>query len=506
MFTSTERFPFFDYFRVPYQVDGPSAGAADLPRGVGRLHRDHESGSAPSLYWWSGTATHPRRTRAGRFGLAGFTLVCRVLREPPAVLSRQLGTARWRPTWPILDEDGRTVASVWSDEQGNVFLPFDPGEAMTCLWSERYTRLGLSRWTSAVRGTLVKGYYAVRPLLPRTVQIRLRQGYAAHRDLPDFPGWPAEHSLHDLYDWLWARLEALAGEPVPYLSPWPRGREAALVLTHDVETAAGRDTIEVLRGPERELGLRSSWNFVPLRYDVPETLVRRLQHEGCEVGVHGLRHDGQDLASRRKLRRRLPQMRQYAERWGAVGFRSPATQRGWSLMPTMGFDYDSSYTDTAPHEPQPGGCCTYLPFFNEDLVELPMTLAMDHTLFEILGHTDGTVWQEKAEDLRRRGGMMLVLVHPDYAGCPGLLEAWHELLERFAHDDAVWQPLPREVSAWWRSRAASGIERVDGAWQVYGPAAGEAEIRLAGARFREDGSAGALGEEGEPRVDHDIAG
>ena len=27
-------------------------------------------------------------------------------------------------------------------------------------------------------------------------------------------------------------------------------------------------------------------------------------------------------------------------------------------MPRLGFDYDSSYTDTDPYEPQPGGCCT----------------------------------------------------------------------------------------------------------------------------------------------------
>ena len=80
-------------------------------------------------------------------------------------------------------------------------------------------------------------------------------------------------------------------------------------------------------------------------------------------------------------------------------------------------------SDTAPYEPQPGGSCTYLPFFNDDLIELPMTLPMDHTLFEILGHTDGSVWQEKAEVLRRRGGMILVLVHPNYARCPELSPA-----------------------------------------------------------------------------------
>lgn len=171
----------------------------------------------------------------------------------------------------------------------------------------------------------------------------------------------------------------------------------------------------------------------------------------------------------------------------------------------MGFDYDSSYHDTAPHEPQPGGSCTYLPFFNEQLVELPMTLPMDHTVFEILGQSDGSAWREKADDVRRRGGMVLVLVHPDYVTCPGLVEAWDRLLDQFAGDDAVWQALPREVSAWWRSRAVSRIEREDGQWRVTGPAADEAEVRFGGARGQEDRIASVFSEKEGPHVDHTVA-
>ena len=51
-------------------------------------------------------------------------------------------------------------------------------------------------------------------------------------------------------------------------------------------------------------------------------------------------------------------MRAYAERWEAVGFRSPATHRDWELMPLLGVDYDSSSPDTDPFEPKSGGCCT----------------------------------------------------------------------------------------------------------------------------------------------------
>ena len=130
----------------------------------------------------------------------------------------------------------------------------------------------------------------------------------------------------------------------------------ALVLTHDVETADGLAAREPVLELERGLSLRSAWNLVPRRYEVDPELVRGLREEGFEIGVHGLYHDGRDLESPARLHERLPGMRAAAERWGAVGFRSPATVRAWELMPLLGFDYDSSSPDSDPFEPVAGGC------------------------------------------------------------------------------------------------------------------------------------------------------
>ena len=146
-------------------------------------------------------------------------------------------------------------------------------------------------------------------------------------------------------------------------------------------------------------------------------------------------------------------------------------------MPRLGFDHDSSYTDTDPYEPQPGGCCSYLPFFIDDLVELPITLPQDHTLFSILGHQDSSLWLDKARELRRRGGMVLVLSHPDYAH-GAAARAWLDLLEEFHSDTTMWQALPREVASWWRERAGSRLVEQEGEWRVVGPAAGRARVAL----------------------------
>jgi peptidoglycan/xylan/chitin deacetylase (PgdA/CDA1 family) len=384
----------------------------------------------------------------------------------------------WRPGDPILDADCCPVASIWRDDDGSVFLPFDPGEVMHRFWSENYRDVGRSQLAAAGHRAMVRAYYLARPALPRQVQLQLRRAFTRVQGRSVFPKWPIEDSLHDLYTWLFTLLGEFAGSPVPWLDLWPEGRSCALVLTHDVETGAGYRDMELLRAPERERGYRSSWNFVPLRYDVDDETVRAIYDDGCEVGVHGLRHDGRDLGSRRLIERRLPAMREYAERWKAVGFRSPATQRDWELMPRLGFAYDTSYSDTDPYEPQPGGCCTYLPYLHEGMVELPITLPQDHTLFSILQSPDAHVWLRKAQQLQERGAMMLVVTHPDYARDERLAAGYRKLLDLFHGDETVWHALPSEAAAWWRDRAASTVRRHDGGWRVEGPASASGRVRF----------------------------
>jgi hypothetical protein len=367
---------------------------------------------------------------------------------------------------------------VWRDDDGNVFLPFDMGEVMQNFWSERYREVGRGRAVAVATRALLRGYYLLKPVIPRRAQLALRRRFTRVQEQTPFPRWPVEDSLHDLYGWLLEVLADVRGGPVPWLDTWPAGWSWALVLTHDVETDVGYRNLHLLRDAERAGGYRSSWNFVPERYDVEESVLAGLRNEGCEVGVHGLRHDGRDLGSRRLFLQRLPAIRSYAERWGAVGFRSPATQRVWEWMPELGFDYDSSYTDTDPYEPQPGGCCSYLPYLNREQVELPITLPQDHTLFAILQHTDGDLWIDKARHLRDRGGMALVLAHPDYAVEPKVAGAWSSLLEEFRDDETAWQALPREVADWWLRRATSSLRDDGSGWRIEGPAAGDGAVRF----------------------------
>lgn len=485
MFTASRPFAFFDYFRVPYEVlpsrqGNGHAGAAAFASTLTAAR----PGRAPRSLTWAGAGARPAARSAagqlGRYRLGNFTFFGHVAPDAAAGAMLPRAGRDWHPAEPILAAGGRRAAAVWRDAGGDVFLPFDPGEVMRLYWSEGYRDVGRSALAASCRAAGLRGYYLARPALPRPAQIALRRLFTRVQAASSFPGWPVEDSLHNLYDWLFAVIAELAGEPVPFLGAWPMGRSWALVLTHDVETAAGLRDMELLRAPERAREYQSSWNFVGARYQVDDETVRSLHDDGCEIGVHGLRHDGRDLAGR-LLDERLPAMWEYAGRWNAVGFRSPATHRGWELMPRLGFDYDSSYTDTDPYEPQPGGCCTYLPYVNHGTVELPITLPQDHTLFAILRHRDAGLWLRKAEHIRDRGGMALVLTHPDYARDKRLADGYETLLDAFAGDATAWRALPRDVAAWWRGRAASTIRAAGDGWSIDGPASGTGRICFAGA-------------------------
>jgi peptidoglycan/xylan/chitin deacetylase (PgdA/CDA1 family) len=477
VFESDASFILFDYFRVPYdRVEAPDGADTVTVRATGER---------PVLMWPTARAIAANGGRARSFYLGEMRLFGHISQDSETH-ARLRGTRRdWHVTHELIDRDGRLVAAVLEADDGSTYLPFDPGELIGNFWTERYlecVRLpAMARLGQLARRT----YYRARPLLPRSVQMRLRRSFSRVQSRSRFPRWPLETALHDFYDFLFELVSRLTDRPVPFLGLWPHDSSWALVLTHDVEGEKGYSELRKLLEMELEAGYRSSWNFVPQnRYEVEDDLVRELREAGFEIGVHGLRHDGRDLASRATLLRRLPAIRSYAERWQSVGFRSPATLRSAELMPMLGFGYDSSYSDTAPFEPQPGGCCTWLPYMLDELVELPITLPQDHTLFEILGHRDEKLWLEKARYLRDRGGMALLITHPDYFDNPSLLESYRRFLEAFASDSSAWKALPGEVSDWWRRRSESSVQEVEGEWRVVGPVEGEARVEFASAQLQ----------------------
>lgn len=307
--------------------------------------------------------------------------------------------------------------------------------------NDRYYLEERYREDSERRGGALRAYYALKPLLPRRLQIAMRRTYSKRQARTEFPRWPIEPLLVER-----RRDEAPC---------WPDDKRFAAILTHDVEGPKGVANVRRIIEIERRHGFVSSWNFVAEWYPIEPGLLDHVRASGCEVGLHAIKHDCKLFESRANFEAQLPAIHRYLAEWEAVGFRSPATHRNPDWMPELGCLYDSSFPDTDPFEPQGGGCCSIHPFFLGDLVELPITLVQDHTLWEILREDTIDLWTSKSDWIIANGGLINLITHPDYLDTPARLRMYEEFLDYLSQQSEGWYALPREVAAWWRARAAS---------------------------------------------------
>jgi len=294
-------------------------------------------------------------------------------------------------------------------------------------------------------------YNAVKPLIPRSVQIVLRRRFVARVMRRTAALWPID--------------PAAGGRPAAF-NGWPAGCRFALVLTHDVEDQRGVERCLALASMERDLGFVSSFNFVPEKYNLSGQILDRLVKEGFEVGVHDLRHDGRLFESRRVFMKRAGQINRYLRAWNSVGFRSGSMYHNLHWMHDLEIQYDSSTFDTDPFEPQPDGVQSLFPIWIRGeregcgYVELPYTLPQDMTLFVLFRHRDTRAWQDKLAWIAERGGMALVVTHPDYMywgdGRRKVdeypFELYRDFLLRVASEyrGQYWNALPRELAGYWR--------------------------------------------------------
>jgi len=294
---------------------------------------------------------------------------------------------------------------------------------------------------------LIKAYYQVRPFIPRPVQIRLRRMLMRRQRAACGNTWP---------------IDERASVVRPPWTGWPDGKKFAVVLTHDVELASGVEKCEQLMALEKELGFRSSFNFVAERYATPSALREKLKTEGFEVGVHGLLHDGKLYDSKEIFMERAAKINRHLEAWDAVGFRSPSMQHNLQWLHELNIRYDASTFDTDPFEPDNSAACTIFPFWvpgpgqNGGYAELPYTLPQDSSLYLFLQETDIRIWKQKTDWIAREGGMVLVNVHPDYINFSDRpcsigeypAEFYKQFLEHLlsTYKGEFWHALPHEMA------------------------------------------------------------
>lgn len=365
----------------------------------------------------------------------------------------------------------------WTDR--GLDLPFDPTEVIDNLRLERYPGAQLTNSLNLLK----RAYYSMRPPF-RFLRSQIQRLYARTRRHCSFPNWPIDSSVEDICEAVLLKaLEASGLDEIPFVWFWPHGAQACALMTHDVETEVGRDHCEMLMDIDDEFGIKASFQLVPEeRYQVPAALLDSIRSRGFEIALQDLNHDGRLFDSEEEFRRRAALINRYAKEYGAEGFRAAVLYRKPDWYRYLDVSFDMSIPNVAHLDPQPGGCCTVMPYFIGDILELPVTTIQDYMLLHILNEHSIDLWKAQTELILKKNGLMSFIVHPDYITDPEEQCLFRELLGHLVSlrdTRRVWLALPSDVNRWWRARNQLSIVKQNGSWLIRGEGAEQASLAFA---------------------------
>ena len=377
---------------------------------------------------------------------------------------------------PDTTEDGRLEG----------VLPFDLSEVARNLRHERYRRrAGLGGLTSERAARKI--YYFLRPALSVTVRKQLQRISLRGWDRISFPHWPVDVSVDRLMRSTMGRLLESGGvDRIPFIWFWPDGAPSCLMLTHDVEGASGRAFCQELMDLDDGFGMKASFQIVPEEpgqtFNQTKALVDAVRSRGFEVNLHDLNHDGRLFEDRREFLERAARINRHALDLECRGFRSGAMYREQEWFDAFGFSFDMSVPNVAHLEPQRGGCCTLMPYFVGEILELPLTTIQDYSLFHILGDYSIDRWKEQIGLIRAENGLISMIGHPDYLRERRARAVYTELLNYLSElrdRHSVWMALPTAIDEWWRNRQRMSLVPDGTSWRVVGPGSERARVAFA---------------------------
>jgi hypothetical protein len=381
-------------------------------------------------------------------------------------------------------------------------LPFDPAEVVDNLRHERYVNgQHKSVTTPGIRKTARRAYSHIRPFLPVSLRRHLQRMHLRGWEEIGFPGWPVDRTVDRIFAKLLVlSMKTLRVPAVPFIWFWPEGNSSCAIMTHDVETAEGRDFCAQLMDLDDRRGIKSSFQIIPEeRYEVSPAFLQAFRDRGFEVNVHDLNHDGNLFSTRERFLRRVARINEYGRQYGASGFRSGVLYRNPDWYEALEFAYDMSIPCVAHLEAQRGGCCTVMPFFIGKILELPLTTSQDYSLFQLLDDYSLETWMGQIRIIMEGHGLVSCIAHPDYLIEKRARQSYESLLDFLAHLRAqanLWLPLPRDVNRWWRERSAMRLVLRGDTWQIEGQ--GKERARIAWASLDGDRLAYSFSRDGNP--------
>ena len=374
---------------------------------------------------------------------------------------------------------GDTLPSAMIDGT-HLALPFDPDEVIDNLRLERYPSVQFGRYESLLKSI----YYWIRPFTNRSLRKYIQKLRAVKWEKKQFPHWPVDTTVEDICETLLLlSLKASGVDRIPFIWFWPEGARGCVAMTHDVETVPGRDFCQELMDIDDAYGVKSSFQVVPEgRYPVPAEYLDRLRQRGFEVCVQDLNHDGRLFDERGEFLRRVAHINRYGREFEAKGYRSAVLYRKPEWYRDLDFSFDMSMPNVAHLDPQRGGCCTVMPYFIGNVLELPLTTIQDYSLFHVLNEYSTDLWRAQLETIFAKNGLATFIVHPDYITDPKPQAVYKDLLamlREMRRQKDLWLALPCDIDSWWRARSSMSIVRDGGSWRIVGEGSERAVLAYA---------------------------
>jgi hypothetical protein len=407
-------------------------------------------------------------------------------------LSEESGYFRFGKDTVYGKYSGRQPASSVSDclydaltdtsiQHGQTYLPFDCGQVVEGLRYESYARASDE---NLMLQSFKRLYYLARPLLPIVVRKRLQQLHGRGWEKIPFPHWPVDRTVDNVFEHLLLlSLKASGAEMIPFIWFWPHGAPGCAIMTHDVETGAGRDSCTTFMDIDSAFGIHASFQIVPEgRYEVTPSFLDSITGRGFELAVQDLNHDGHLFMNERQFTARVGRINCYGRQWAAEGFRAAVLYRRQEWFDMLNFSYDMSVPNVAHLDPQRGGCCTVMPYFVGKILELPVTTIQDYTLFHILNEYSIDLWKQQMNLILEKHGLMSFIIHPDYIKGSrerGIYEALLAHLVQLRDQNGIWIATPGEVNRWWRQRTEMELIEDGKNRRIEGPGSERAKIAYA---------------------------
>ncbi len=384
-----------------------------------------------------------------------------------------------RPDEALYDCSNETVI-----QNTTVSLSFDPEQAVNSLRLELYAkRFRLDSLDITTRG-LRNLYYSLRPVMHANIRRKIKKFRLTDWRGVAFPSWPVDTTVEDLNEQvLLLSMKAAGINRMPFIWFWPDGARSSVIVTHDVEERAGLEFCAELMAIDDRFNIKASFQLVPEgRYRLSDDVVGAIRDRGFEVNIQDLNHDGQLFRSKDEFLRRAERINHYGELYGAKGFRAGVLYRNQEWFDALKFSYDMSVPNVAHLDPQRGGCCTVMPYFIGDILELPVTTTQDYMLFHLLEDYSLDLWKKQIEIILKKNGLISFIIHPDYMieqKARSVYESLLEHLQQLRSEKKLWFAVPGEVDQWWRQRSQMQLVEQDGRWCIEGPGSERARVAFA---------------------------